>query len=62
MVTTYMEFGLVNLALKVFDEMLEKNFVSYNMVLARFYRNEQGFEVIVHGTGAQYIFLGFFDV
>ena len=46
MVTTYMEFGLVNLALKVFDEMLEKNFVSYNMVLARFYRNEQGFEVM----------------
>ena len=46
MVTAYMEFGLVNLALKVFDEMPEKNSVSYNTVLAGFCRNEQGFEAM----------------
>ena len=47
MVTAYMEFGLVNLALKVFDEMPEKNFVSYNTILAGLCQNEQGFEAMM---------------
>ena len=47
MVMAYMEFGLVNLALKVFDEMPEKNFVSYNTILAGLCQNEQGFEAMM---------------
>lgn len=46
MVTAYMEFGLVDMALKVFDEMPEKNSVSYNAVLSGFCRNEKGLEAL----------------
>ncbi|CAJ1889697.1 unnamed protein product [Sphenostylis stenocarpa] len=46
MVTACMEFGLVDLALKVFDEMPEKNSVSYNAVLSGFCRNEEDLEAL----------------
>ncbi|XP_027351798.1 pentatricopeptide repeat-containing protein At5g03800 [Abrus precatorius] len=46
MITVYMEFGLVDLALKVFDDMPEKNSVSYNALLSGFCRNGQGLKAM----------------
>ncbi|KAM1748307.1 hypothetical protein FF1_009240 [Malus domestica] len=42
MITAYMKFGLVDLAIKMFDNMPERNSVSHNAVLAGFCRNGEG--------------------
>uniref|UniRef100_A0A7N0RGG3 DYW domain-containing protein n=1 Tax=Kalanchoe fedtschenkoi TaxID=63787 RepID=A0A7N0RGG3_KALFE len=42
MITAYMEFGLVDLALRTFYEMPERNSLSYTAILAGFYRNGHG--------------------
>ncbi|XP_062188933.1 pentatricopeptide repeat-containing protein At5g03800 [Phragmites australis] len=41
----YMEFGLVDMALDVFDRMPQRNFVTYNAVLTGFCRNKEGVRV-----------------
>lgn len=41
----YMEFGLVDTALAVFDRMPERNFVTYNAVLTGFCLNKEGVRV-----------------
>ncbi|XWS66773.1 hypothetical protein CRYUN_Cryun05aG0229400 [Craigia yunnanensis] len=46
MITAYMEFGLVDLAVEVFDKMLEKNCVSYNALMAGFCRNAEGLKAV----------------
>ncbi|KAK7337161.1 hypothetical protein VNO77_17722 [Canavalia gladiata] len=46
MITAYMGFGLVNLALKVFDEMPEKNSVSHNALLSGFCQNGEGLKAL----------------
>ncbi|KAK7284944.1 hypothetical protein RJT34_19698 [Clitoria ternatea] len=46
MVTAYMGFGLVDLALKVFDDMPEKNCVSYNAVLSGLCWNGEGLRAL----------------
>ncbi|XVE96541.1 hypothetical protein REPUB_Repub02eG0231400 [Reevesia pubescens] len=42
MITAYMKFGLVELAVEVFDKMPEKNCVSYDALMAGFCRNGEG--------------------
>ncbi|KAI4349056.1 hypothetical protein L6164_009701 [Bauhinia variegata] len=46
MVTAYMEFGLVNLALQAFGEMPEKNSFSYNALLSGFCHNGEGLKAL----------------
>ncbi|TVU41597.1 hypothetical protein EJB05_15129, partial [Eragrostis curvula] len=41
----YMEFGLVDMALDLFDRMPERNFVTYNAVLTGFCQNKEGVRV-----------------
>ncbi|KAG2631943.1 pentatricopeptide repeat-containing protein At5g03800-like [Panicum virgatum] len=41
----YMEFGLVDMALDVFDRMPQRNFVTYNAVLTGFCQNREGVRV-----------------
>ncbi|GLT93460.1 hypothetical protein SLE2022_112530 [Rubroshorea leprosula] len=41
MITAYMEFGMVDLAFETFEKMLEKNFVSFNALLAGFCKNSE---------------------
>ncbi|CAL5091225.1 unnamed protein product [Urochloa decumbens] len=41
----YMEFGLVDMALDVFDRMPQRNFVTYNAVLTGFCQNKEGVRV-----------------
>ncbi|XP_061352417.1 pentatricopeptide repeat-containing protein At5g03800 [Gastrolobium bilobum] len=46
MMVAYMEFGLVNLALKIFDEMPEKNSVSYNALMSGFCQNGESLKAL----------------
>ncbi|CAD6226611.1 unnamed protein product [Miscanthus lutarioriparius] len=41
----YMEFGLVDMALDVFEQMPQRNFVTYNAVLTGFCQNKEGVRV-----------------
>ncbi|CAI9097864.1 OLC1v1034377C1 [Oldenlandia corymbosa var. corymbosa] len=46
MITAYMEFGLVDLALEAFHRMPEKNCVSYNALLAGYCHNDEGWSAL----------------
>lgn len=46
MVRVYMEFGFVDLGLKIFDEMPEKNCVTYNVLLSGLCRNAEGLKAV----------------
>ncbi|RLN35012.1 pentatricopeptide repeat-containing protein [Panicum miliaceum] len=41
----YMEFGLVDMALDVFDRMPQRNFITYNAVITGFCQNKEGVRV-----------------
>ncbi|CAL1398414.1 unnamed protein product [Linum trigynum] len=46
LITAYMEFGLVDSAVKTFEKMPERNFISYNAILAGFSHNSQGLNAL----------------
>uniref|UniRef100_A0A7C9E0B5 DYW domain-containing protein n=1 Tax=Opuntia streptacantha TaxID=393608 RepID=A0A7C9E0B5_OPUST len=46
MISAYMEFGKVNLAVEIFNKMPEKNPVSFNAVLAGLCLNDKGLEAL----------------
>ncbi|GKV49966.1 hypothetical protein SLEP1_g56688 [Rubroshorea leprosula] len=46
MITAYMEFGMVDLALETFEKMPEKNSVSFNALLAGFCKNSEGLKAL----------------
>ncbi|XWS43488.1 hypothetical protein CRYUN_Cryun16bG0108600 [Craigia yunnanensis] len=46
MITAYTEFGLVDLAMEVFDKMPVKNCISYNALMAGFCRNGEGLKAV----------------
>ncbi|XWS55927.1 hypothetical protein CRYUN_Cryun09bG0042200 [Craigia yunnanensis] len=46
MITAYMEFGSVDLAVEVFVKMPEKNCISYNALMAGFCRNGEGLKTV----------------
>ncbi|GMH28742.1 hypothetical protein Nepgr_030585 [Nepenthes gracilis] len=46
MITAYMEFGMVDLAIEMFSRMPERNSVSYNAILAGLSQNDEGSQVL----------------
>lgn len=46
MITAYMAFGYVDLAVEIFDKMPEKNCISYNALLAGFCKNGKAVEAL----------------
>ncbi|GMN39308.1 hypothetical protein TIFTF001_008534 [Ficus carica] len=51
MITAYMEFGLMDLALKVFEKMPERNSISYNALLAGLCKNGEGLRALEFFVG-----------
>ncbi|KAF3441753.1 hypothetical protein FNV43_RR15668 [Rhamnella rubrinervis] len=45
-VTAYMNFGMMDLALDAFEKMPERNSISYNALLAGFCKNEEGLKAL----------------